>query len=89
MGSAGKGNEWHHIVEQSKAAQFGSRAINNTDNMVALPRDVHRQVSAYYSSKRPFTEGQTVRQWLNGQSFEQQRDFGEWVIDMYRVPQAP
>jgi len=57
LGSPGKGEQWHHIVEQSKESQFGSKAIHNVDNIVAIPKDVHQRISAYYSSKQSFTGG--------------------------------
>jgi hypothetical protein len=34
----------------------------------------------YYSSIRPFTNGQTVRDWLTGQSFGDQYEFGMDVL---------
>ncbi|NNC05368.1 hypothetical protein HJC10_21250 [Corallococcus exiguus] len=81
MGPAGEGKEWHHIVEQTEgnAARFGPHALHNSENIVALGKDVHSGVSSLYSSKRPRltnSETLTVRQWLSTQSFEAQRDFG-------------
>jgi hypothetical protein len=85
LGPAGKGRQWHHIVEQSKVGQFGANAIHSADNVVAIPTDVHRKISGFYSSKQSFTEGQIVRQWLEGQSFEQQRAFGQQVLRDFGV----
>lgn len=76
LGPAGEGRSWHHIVEQSKTDQFGPEAIHATENMVALPEEVHRAISGFYSSKREISEGQRVRDWLRGQPFEQQYQFG-------------
>lgn len=80
-GSAGNGYAWHHIVEQGggNLSRFGAEAIHNTKNIIKLPHgagSIHAKVSGYYSSKQPFTGGQTVRQWLKTQSFQQQYDFG-------------
>jgi hypothetical protein len=85
MGPAGEGKEWHHIVEQTdgNAARFGPQALHNSENVVALGKDVHNGVSALYSSKRPRitnSETLTVRQWLSTQSFAAQRDFGLMAI---------
>ncbi len=85
LGPAGEGRQWHHIVEQSKVGQFGAEAIHNADNVVSIPTDIHRKISGFYSSKRPFTGDQTVRQWLSGQSFEQQRAFGQQVLRKFGV----
>ncbi len=81
FGSAGKGNAWHHIVEQSgsNVSKFGAESIHNVNNLIKLPHgagSIHAKVSGFYSSKQAFTGGQTVRQWLGTQSFQQQYDFG-------------
>jgi hypothetical protein len=44
---------------------------------------IHARVSGYYSSKQPFTGGQTVRQWLSTQSFQQQYDFGIKILKQF------
>ena len=36
----------------------------------------HAKISGYYSSKQAFTGGKTVRDWLAGQSYEKQFEFG-------------
>jgi LysM repeat protein len=81
LGSPGPGNQWHHIVEQTPGniKAFGVRSIQSTDNVVAIPTSIHigkGTISAYYSGKDFFTNGQTVRQWLSTQSFQAQRQFG-------------
>ena len=75
-GSAGKGQAWHHIVEQtpSNISKFGAEKIHNTNNLIKLPHgkgSIHTKISGYYSSKQPFSDGLTVRDWLKSQSFEQ------------------
>lgn len=74
-GSAGEGFEWHHIVEQRSVnvERFGAERINN---MVALPKSLHRKISGFYSSKPPFSYPLTVRDWLSSRSFEEQYEFG-------------
>ena len=57
--------------------------IQNTDNVVAISKETHRAISGYYSSIQPFTNGLTVRNWLAGQSFSAQYEFGLNVIEMF------
>jgi hypothetical protein len=87
-GVAGEGQAWHHIVEQtpSNVERFGAEAIHNTENLVKLPHGpgtIHNQISGFYSSKQPFTGGQTVRQWLSPQSFEEHAEFGQSIIQQF------
>lgn len=86
FGSAGQNQHWHHIVEQTPAniERFGAEAIHNTNNLVRINARIHvgqGSISAYYSQVRPFTNGQTVRQWLSGQSFTQQSQFGLRILE--------
>ncbi len=78
QGKAGKGMEWHHVVEQNPTnmARFGSEAINNTNNLVKIDAATHRKISGFYSSKATFTKGQTVRQWVSQQPYQVQQQFG-------------
>lgn len=81
-GSAGDGLVWHHIVEQRpiNVQRFRPESIHNTGNVVAVPREVNQAIADYYSSKRRFTNGQKVRDWLVSQSFTEQLDFGMNVL---------
>jgi len=88
LGSAGDNMDWHHIVEQSQIVKsgFSPRSIHNTGNVIAVDADVNRKiVNGFYSSIRPFTEGMTVRNWLAGQNFETQYDFGLQVLRDFGV----
>jgi len=78
VGSPGEDNQWHHIVEQSQISKsgFDPTQIHNTNNIIAVDKTIHGQISGYYSSKQAFTGGQTVRNWLAGQSFDAQYEFG-------------
>ncbi len=79
--------EVHHIVEQCqvKKTGFSNSIIQSPSNKVTLDYDVHRKVSGYYSSsKLSFTKGLRVRDWLAGQSFEFQTEFGWKIIKMFR-----
>jgi hypothetical protein len=80
-GKAGQDQAWHHIVEKhaGNIGKFGAESIHNTNNLLKLPHgagSIHNKISGYYSSKDIFTNGQTVRQWLKGQSYEKQYEFG-------------
>ncbi|GAB4563383.1 MAG: hypothetical protein Tsb0020_12480 [Haliangiales bacterium] len=85
MGPAGKGMQWHHIVEQGgiNITRFGAEMIHNTSNVVRVEIGIHRKISAFYSSKQGFTGGQTVRNWLRTQSFEEQMEFGLVVLQRF------
>lgn len=56
--SAGSGYEWHHIVEQRMTNPlrpggvlvFPERSVQNSDNLILLPRDVHACVTTNYAS---------------------------------------
>ncbi|MGZ3457021.1 MAG: SitA5 family polymorphic toxin [Archangium sp.] len=85
-GSAGPGNEWHHIVEQTpgNVERFGAEAVHNTENVVPLDKGIHTRLSSLYSSiQRDITGSSTltVRQWLSTQSYEAQRKFGLIAIE--------
>ncbi|HYO53173.1 hypothetical protein [Archangium sp.] len=88
MGSAGPGNEWHHIVEQTpgNVKQFGAQALHNTENIVPLDKNLHTRISSFYSSVRRDITGSplTVRKWLSTQSYEAQREFGLLAIKNIR-----
>ena len=85
IGPAGVGNEWHHIVEQNQISKSGFcvQAIQNTNNIISIDKNTHRAISGYYSSIQPFTQGKTVRNWLVGQSFDMQYQFGVDVIKLF------
>ena len=87
MGPAGPNKEWHHIVEQSQISKsgFSPRQIHNTKNIIAIDKTIHRQMSGYYGSKQAMTGGKLVRNWLVGQSYEKQYEFGLQVLKMFKV----
>ena len=87
MGPAGKGQEWHHIVEQTpgNVQRFGAQAVHNTENIVPLDKGLHTRLSSFYSSVRRDLTGSplTVRKWLSTQSYEAQREFGLRAIENF------
>lgn len=80
-GAAGDGNEWHHIVEQGgdNATNFAAEQLQNTGNIAKLPGPIHDLVTAEYA-KEYDESGKTVRQWLSGQSFEDQWNEGVKIM---------
>jgi hypothetical protein len=86
MGPAGKGKEWHHLVEQTKGnvKRFGGEAIHNTENIIALDKPLHDDVSAFYSSIQwtaTKSSRLTVRKWLSTQSYDAQREFALLALE--------
>jgi hypothetical protein len=81
MGPAGKGYEWHHIVEQKTFRYLKDARIQSMQNLVRIYAPNHRKISGYYSSKPAFTGGMTYRNWLETapatrKSFDEQYKLG-------------
>ena len=90
LGSAGAGKHWHHIVEQCQTQKSGftSEQVNNTSNVIAVDSGVHSQITGHYNStKFDFTGGLSVRNWLAGQPFEVQFEYGMNVLRDFGVIQ--
>ena len=87
LGSAGRGKQWHHIVEQCQIGKsgFSKYWIQNSNNVINISNSVHSKVSAYYNSVHRFTNGMRFRDWLSGQSFKTQYEWGIKVLRMYGV----
>ena len=85
MGSAGSGKQWHHIVEQNGSG-FEANLVQSADNIVALDKDTHRMVTAFYNTMYQGT-GMTVRDFIKSQgwSFEEEYQFGIQVIERMGV----
>lgn len=80
--------DWHHIVEKSQIAKSGftPEQIHNTSNIIAVDHLTHMKITGYYNTKSfRFTNGLSVREWLTGQSYETQYDFGIEVLKEYGV----
>lgn len=78
LGSPGKGNVFDHVVEQSQIGRsgFSPEDIHNPFNMNPVSAGTNQLKANFYSTKQVFTGGGTVRDWLNGQSFADQYEFG-------------
>ena len=88
VGSPGKGNHWHHIVEQSQIGRsgFSAQQIHNTSNIVAVDAATHAKITGYYNTRTfRFTNGLSVRDWLAGKSYEYQYEFGLDVLRQFGV----
>ncbi len=88
IGSAGIGNDWHHIVEQAQIGKsgFSPEQIHNTSNIIAVDHATHMKITGYYNTKSfDFTNGLSVREWLAGQSYEEQYSFGLNVLRQFGV----
>lgn len=80
-GAAGPGEEWHHIVEQGgdNAKNFSPEQLHSTQNIIPLPGPVHDLVTAEYA-KEYDKSGKSVREWLSGQSFQDQWNEGVKIL---------
>lgn len=89
LGPAGENKAWHHIVEQNQIynSRFDAKDIHNTKNLISIDSgfsgSIHSKISGHYSSKPKFTGGKTVREWLSGQSFEKQFEYGMDLLKQY------
>jgi hypothetical protein len=88
LGSPGKGNDWHHIVEQSqiKKSKLPVGIINCKDNVIALDKATHRMITNYYHAIDPDISGtMRVRDWLIGKSSNYQFEFGKGILKKFGV----
>ena len=87
LGSAGTGRVWHHIVEQNQTYKswFNPNWIQNTNNVINIDSKVHDKISGYYNSIQEFSNGMRVRDWLVGQDFKTQYEFGIKVLNDFGI----
>ena len=78
--SIGDGFQWHHIVEQNaeNVSTFGQEAIQSTRNIIALPRDIHQEISSVYSSSNGL--GQTLRESISKLPYSEQLSAGMQIV---------
>jgi len=86
FGSAGTNKGLHHYIEQSQIEKSGfpEKLIHNPDNIVSIDNPLHWKISGYYSSKPQFAGGLRVRDWLAGQSINEQYEFGLDAYERFR-----
>ena len=89
FGSAGSGYDYHHIVEQggANASNFSSEQLQNTDNIVRIPKLLHEAINSEYSVKSEEAMGQTLRQRLREQSFSEQHQNGIVIMQKLGIIQ--
>jgi hypothetical protein len=77
FGSAGNGNQYHHIVTQGgvNGDKIPAGQLQNTDNIIPLPTLLHEAVNADYS-RFLRDKGMTKYQWLQTQPYDVQREEG-------------
>ncbi len=82
LGPAGPEREWHHIVEKRLAenGQFPVEIIHNTDNIISLPVEVHRRVSAKMSSRSEEFGNEVRRLGVEKMPFGDQYNYGLELI---------
>ena len=88
LGSAGENMHWHHIVEkcQIEKSGFAPEQVHNTSNVIAVDAQAHAKITGYYNTTTyDFTGGVSVRNWLAGQPFEGQLDFGTQILRSFGV----
>lgn len=83
FGSAGDGYDYHHIVEQGSG--LSAAELNSTSNIVRIPTLLHEEVNSLYA-KYDEDLGMSLRQSLQGASFERQRAAGLDVLRRIGVP---
>jgi RHS repeat-associated protein len=84
---SGETLNWEHVVEQSQAAKSGFPLewINHPDNMMLLDSTTNFAKNGYYAKTFNWTGGQSIRRMLVGMPFEQQWDFGMYVINTIKT----
>ena len=77
-------NESHKIVEQQTVEKGinGASSVYNSQNTVAISKNLHTEITRYYSTKNP-TLGMTYRQYINTLSYEEQYVKGLEVLKMF------
>jgi len=83
LGPAGPGREWHHVVEKRLAGRGGYpvELIHSTDNIISLPVEVHRRVSAQMSMKDDAFRNSIRRFEMEKLSFGEQYDLGLELVE--------
>jgi RHS repeat-associated protein len=82
LGPAGTNRVYDHVVEQSQMRRSGfpPEMIHNSANLEPVAPEINQLKANYYSSIRGFTGRGTVRDWLTGQEFDKQLEFGLDVL---------
>ena len=78
FGSAGAGNQYHHIVTQGglNGKKFPAELLQNTRNVLPLPTLLHEVATDEYRKPAPDGSARTLYRWLQTQPYEVQREIG-------------
>jgi hypothetical protein len=81
LGPAGPGNVYDHVVEQSQIARsdIPPSVIHSAENLNPVSAQVNQLKANWYSRSLNGPGSGTIRDWLTGQSFEDQLDYGRAV----------
>lgn len=76
--------QWHHIVEQNTVSKGinPAQSVYNSQNTVAIPKDLHVKISSYYSSYNP-AYGMTNRAYINTLTYNEQYKIGIEILSKY------
>lgn len=82
FGSAGPGNEYHHVVEQGgdNAINIPPELLHSTKNIFRVPRLLHELVNAEYAKPSVQDPTKSVREWLRTQPFDVQYEEGIKIL---------
>lgn len=81
FGPAGDGYQYHHIVEESiNDGAIPASLLQNTNNIIRIPTLLHEEISAVYGRSARTAQDMTLRQWLKGSSYQEQYDYGLYVL---------
>ncbi len=77
FGPAGDGYQYHHIAEAGiNEGAIPISRLQSTDNIIRIPTLLHEEISAAYGRSAPTARNMSLRQWLKGQSYQMQYDYG-------------
>jgi hypothetical protein len=81
FGRAGDGYQYHHIVTQgaANADNLSPQQLQNTDNIIRLPRLLHEAVNDEYLGPSPDPD-MNMYQWLQTQPYDVQREIGLTIL---------
>lgn len=81
LGPAGPGNVYDHVVEQSQITRsgFSPSQIHGAGNLNPVSAQVNQLKANWYSRSLNGPGSGTIRDWLSGQSFEDQLEYGQMV----------
>lgn len=81
FGSAGSGNQYHHIVTQGGVNEINipAQQLHNTNVIIPLPTLLHEAVNGEYSKGREGTN-MTEYEWLQTQPYDVQREEGLRIL---------